>query len=182
MSGFKHNRYFRQASLASWRVNLAKTAAQTAVFWGFFLWICPLAIAAVDDWLGLPRFRFPLQLLVGWKLFAIAGTLGLWSGATMAIAGQGTPLPIDSPRQLVTIDPYAYVRNPMALAGLTQGAAVGILFGSWSIEVYTLAGALIWNWFVRPVEEQQLEEVFGEAFRKYRSSVRCWVPHYRRRT
>lgn len=179
MSDQPPNHWFRQAKPAGWRVNLGKTAAQTVVFWVFFLWLCPVAIAAADDWLGIPRFTFPLQTLVGWKLFALAGTLGLWSGATMAVAGRGTPLPVDCPRRLVMTGPYAYVRNPMAIAGLTQGAAVGLMLGSWSVEAYTLAGAILWNLIVRPTEEAHLEELFGEEFRAYQTAVDCWTPRRR---
>ncbi|MEM6799504.1 MAG: isoprenylcysteine carboxylmethyltransferase family protein [Planctomycetota bacterium] len=173
------SRWFRQARPAGWRVNLGKTAAQTVVFWGFFLWVCPVAIAAAEDWLGVPRFAFPLHWLLPWKLFALAGTLGLWSGATMAIAGRGTPLPVDCPRRLVVAGPYAHVRNPMAIAGLTQGAAVGLALGSFSVLIYTAAGALIWNLFVRPTEEAHLEELFGGSYRDYRHAVRCWLPSVR---
>ena len=94
----------------------------------------------------------------------------------MALRGEGTPLPTACARQLVVAGPYAYVRNPMAVFGLAQGAAVGIALGSWLVLAYVAAGGLLWNAVVRPAEEADMERRFGDAYRRYREQVRCWVP------
>ncbi|MBK7951112.1 MAG: hypothetical protein IPK00_20700 [Deltaproteobacteria bacterium] len=60
-------------------------------------------------------------------LFALCGSLGLASSATMAIHGRGTPIPLDYPRELVVLGPYRVLRNPMVVAGIGQGVAVGLL-------------------------------------------------------
>ena len=57
---------------------------------------------------------------------------------TMALIGEGTPLPAETARKLVVAGPYRYVRNPMAVAGVIQTASIGLLFGSWMVVV--LAG------------------------------------------
>ena len=72
--------------------------------------------------------------------------------------------------------PYAYVRNPMAMAGLAQGAAVGLGFGSWSVLGYVIVGGLIWDRLVRPAEEANLKATFGLAYKQYRNKVKCWRP------
>ena len=95
---------------------------------------------------------------------------------TMAVVGRGTPLPTDCPRHLVVAGPYRWVRNPMAVAGLTQGLAVGLGLGSWWMPVAVLAGGLLWNYAVRPVEEEHLEQLFGDQYREYRAQVNCWWP------
>ena len=46
------------------------------------------------------------------------------------------------------------------------------------VVTYAIAGSLVWNFAVRPHEEADLEARFGEAFRRYRSSVRCWWPRF----
>ena len=46
----------------------------------------------------------------------------------------------------------------------------------WKFFTFTFAGSLIWNYAVRPLEEADLERRFGDEFRRYRSSVRCWWP------
>src|SRR5207253_638214 len=78
-------------------------------------------------------------------------------GVIMARHGEGTPLPLDGPRRLVLAGPYGYVRNPMAIAGLGQGLCVGVGTGSWLVVAYALLGSAIWNWIVRPSEEEDLE-------------------------
>ncbi|MDY7092398.1 MAG: isoprenylcysteine carboxylmethyltransferase family protein [Acidobacteriota bacterium] len=151
-----------------------KTGLQTVLFWSFFLLVMPWALIEVERALGIPRLSFSLPPAIPWTVFALAGTLGLLSGATMAVAGLGTPLPMDGARRLVTTGPYAHIRNPMTVAGLTQGACVGVWLHSPLTLAYVLAGGMIWNFFVRPIEERYLEAEFGAPFRRYREAVPCW--------
>jgi len=83
------------------------------------------------------------------------------------------------PNRLVIAGPYRFVRNPMAMAGVVQGAAVGLMLASWLVVAYAIAGSLVWNSVVRPLEEADLESRFGDEFLRYRMSVRCWVPRLR---
>jgi protein-S-isoprenylcysteine O-methyltransferase Ste14 len=48
------------------------------------------------------------------------------------------------PNRLVVAGPYRWVRNPMALASIAQGVAVGLILSSWLVVVYAVAGALLW--------------------------------------
>ncbi|MEZ5378782.1 MAG: methyltransferase [Acidimicrobiales bacterium] len=72
--------------------------------------------------------------------------------------------------------PYGYVRNPMAVAGAAQTAAIGAVVGSWSVIALAAVGAVLWNLVIRPVEEADLAARFGEDYDRYHSTVRCWVP------
>lgn len=168
---------FRRARAATPAWNLTKTAVQTAAFWLVFLVLIPRALVALEQRFGAPRFECP-SARAAWTAFALASCLGLWSGATMALVGAGTPLPLDAPRHLVVRGPYRYVRNPMAVAGLSQGACVACLLGSWSSLGMVLAGFVLWNYGVRPVEERDLEAQFGAEFSAYRIHVRCWLPRF----
>lgn len=167
-------RLFRRAKPASPRWNLVKTGTQIAVFWSVLLLAIPLALVEVERAIAVPSFDFPVPL--AWTILVVASALGLWSGATMAVDGEGTPLPLDAPRRLVVRGPYRYVRNPMAIAGLTQGACVSCLLGSWLSLAYVAAGFAVWNYIVRPLEERELDLEFGDAYRRYRDEVRCWIP------
>lgn len=175
MRNVLHAREARPAS-AAW--NVAKTLLQTVVFWGFFLVLLPAAVYYVETVLGGDIFRFAGEATrtLGILLFVIAGTIGLWSGFLMAVHGRGTPLPLDHARRLVVIGPYRYVRNPMAITGISQGIGVGLMLGSPAVVAYALAGAPFWNWLVRPWEEKNLEQHFGAEFCAYRAAVRCWLP------
>lgn len=94
----------------------------------------------------------------------------------MNVNGDGTPLPAATANRLVTAGPYRVVRNPMAVSGFVQGAAVGLMLSSWMVVVYAVLGSLLWNFAVRPLEEADLEARFGDEFRRYRDTVRCWIP------
>jgi len=171
----------REARAASARWNVCKTLLQTTVFWTLFLFVLPSLIYRLETAWGLDGWRWehPANLWIGGVLFVLGGTLGISSGVTMAIIGRGTPLPADCPRELVIAGPYRYLRNPMAVAGISQGVAVGIMMGSPAVIAYALVGGPIWDIFVRPWEEADLEQRFGDAYRKYRSEVWCWIPRVR---
>jgi protein-S-isoprenylcysteine O-methyltransferase Ste14 len=94
----------------------------------------------------------------------------------MSMLGAGTPLPSAMPNRLVIAGPYRWIRNPMAVAGIVQGAAIGFILQSWLVIAYAVGGSLVWNYVVRPLEEADLTVRFGEEFLQYRDTVRCWIP------
>ncbi len=172
-------RLFRPARAAHPLWNLTKTLLQTAVFWSTLLWLAPAALVSGERLLGVGGIRFAGQLPVGWLVLVVASFGGLWSGLTMALHGHGTPLPLDTAQRLVTGGPYRFVRNPMAVFGLSQGLGVAILHGSPTVLLYVLAGAILWHVTVRPVEERELANRFGAAYDQYRARVPLWLPRLR---
>lgn len=162
--------------------HVAATTLQIIVFWGLFLGVFPVLIASAEHrWQLHPAMPGPLvtaSVVSGLVVLVLASALGIASAAAMSTKGAGTPLPSASANRLVVAGPYRSVRNPMALAGITQGVAVGLLLGSWMVVVYALAGSIVWNCIVRPLEEADLEERFGDDFRRYAARVRCWVPRW----
>ncbi|MFE7845180.1 methyltransferase [Microbacterium sp. NPDC057407] len=160
--------------------HMAVTLAQIVVFWGLFLGLIPLALQALESRWGLSA-EFPWAIRVlGGVVLILASALGLWSAFAMSVHGDGTPLPASMANRLVVSGPYRFVRNPMAVAGCAQGAAVGLLMSSWLVVVYAVLGSLLWNYAVRPLEEADLEQRFGDEFLRYRDAVRCWVPRLQR--
>lgn len=172
-------RVFREAKPGTPAWQVGKTLLQTCVFWGLFLFAMPAGIAALENRLGVPPLleRAPW---IGGILFALGGCLGLVSGVTMAVLGDGTPLPIDTARRLVVRGPYRWVCNPMAVAGIVQGLAVGLYRGSIGVVLYALLGAVLWHVAVRPCEERDLRARFGGEYEDYRRNVHCWWPQWRR--
>ena len=157
---------------------LVHTTVQIVVFWGVFLIIIPVIINAFEDRWNL-AYKFPILLVVvGFALLAVSSVIGVWSARAIANFGSGTPLPSQMAHHLVARGPYAFVRNPMAIAGIVQGVAMGLLIGSWLVVVYALIGSLLWNWLIRPHEETDLMERFGDEYRDYAKRVRCWWPTF----
>ncbi|MFN3190925.1 MAG: methyltransferase family protein [Aureliella sp.] len=152
------------------------TAMQTVLFWGTFLWIIPLAIRETECNLTVPALKHAGQSYFAISLFAMASIIGLWSGWSMSRYGNGTPLPTATASRLVIAGPYRYVRNPMAIAGIVQGIAVGWYLGSFAVIGYALCGIPAWHMLVRPSEESDLHTRFGCAYANYRSTVPLWIP------
>lgn len=99
--------------------NTLKTLVQIGVMWSVLLGVLPLAIARVEAWLGLPAL--PGLERIGAGLFFGCSMLGLWTANVMVRDGRGTPLPLDTARDLVVSGPYRHVRNPMAIGGARPG-------------------------------------------------------------
>lgn len=167
-------RISRATSERAWPWNLAKTLFQTSVFWGVFLYLIPISLLRLEQHLGVSSYDHPLVDMLAVLGFGISSLGGLSSGVTMAIAGRGTPLPVDTASRLVVVGPYRYIRNPMAFFGLAQGVFVGVYLGSYFVFPYVFFGGWIWNRYVRPVEEAELAARFGSAYETYRDRVPCW--------
>jgi protein-S-isoprenylcysteine O-methyltransferase Ste14 len=168
---------FRRAVLARAEWNLTKTVVQLVVVWSLALGVGPFLIShGTTAWLGGEPLHFAAAPRAGLFLFVMSSAGGLWSSYVMALHGQGTPLPLDSPRRLVVVGPYGHIRNPMALTGVAQVLSVALALGSGAVAVYGVGGGLLWNFVLRPLEERDLEATFGAAYVAYRRRVPCWIP------
>ncbi len=173
-------RLFRPAPERSTAGSLWLMLGQTLAFWGLLLFVIPFVLEELASRAGVPGWSPGIgQRIAAVVVFLLAGALGIWSGVTMACAGAGTPLPMDEPSRLVVTGPYRRLRNPMAVAGLIQGLAVGLWLGSLLVLAYVVIGALVWHLVVRPLEEEDLARRFGREYDEYRRQVPCWRPRWR---
>ncbi len=169
------DRLFRTSQTSHVIINGLKTTLQVVCIWTITLLVFPVLIMKSFGGMTEPSAT---NLLLGGILFALFSGLGLYSGYSMVAHGAGTPLPLDQTQKLVTVGPYRYVRNPMAVAGIGQGISISITFSSLPILAYALLGAILWHWVVRPHEETDLLQRFGSEYEVYRNKVRCWVPRF----
>lgn len=151
-----------------------KTLLEMAVFWFVFLIALPIAISVVEVELAVQRF--PGYPVLAALLLAFFSVVGLWAALTIAINGQGTPLPLDEARRLVVTGPYAYVRNPIAIAAMGQGTAIVLALGSYPVMIYIFAFGLWLYFYSRPREERHLHERYGERWVDYTRAVRAYRP------
>ena len=79
-------------------------------------------------------------------------------------------LPFDAPRRLVIGGPYAWLRTPMVTGTIGQGLGIGLMTGSIVVIVFFVIFALLWNTFVRPTEEDQMQQ---GAFRLPRKKLQA---------
>ncbi len=127
------------------------------------------------------HFVFPLMTVVSlpWNL---SGIVPLVVGVAINIVADNTfrrvnttIKPFEEPTALVTNGVYRVSRNPMYLGMVLVLAGVAILLGSVTpyivIPVFMI---LIERNFIR-VEEQRLEQKFGQRWIAYRRQVRRWL-------
>ena len=170
---------FRSAS-TSFLLNITKTTVQIICVWILALVVIPAVI--LDAFQALVPPQLGTALLFGSCVLVFCSALGLTSSYFMVRDGLGTPLPMDQTNKLVITGPYRYVRNPMAIAGIGQGIGIAIIFLSIPILIYSLLGAFIWHFVVRPIEERDMVHRFGDSYLEYRQHVSCWVPSFRQYT
>lgn len=169
------NKVFKESASNNVFVNGFKTIVQIICVWAITLVVFPWII--MKSFGSLPTIVHDNKI-VGLILLSIFSVIGLYSALIMVKKGKGTPLPIDQTKNLVINGPYRYVRNPMAIAGLGQGIAVSILFGSVYVLVYTVLGGILWQFVVRPIEEKNMKLRFGQEYEDYRRKVKCWIPKF----
>lgn len=108
-----------------------------------------------------------LLLTGGLILLLVSATGRIW--ASLYICGR-------KDQELVTMGPYSVVRHPLYLFSLIGFVGVGLAFGS--IALAGLLG-LVFGLFHAPtmkVEDQRLEDLFGEEFLAYKASVPAFLP------
>jgi protein-S-isoprenylcysteine O-methyltransferase Ste14 len=113
-------------------------------------------------------------------LVAVAAGLGMYAWSLVFhFKSYRTSVKVGfSPPELVIAGPYRVSRNPMYVAGLFTWLGWTIFFGSPAVLV---ALALLWMVFsfrVIPYEERQLEDLFGQDYLVYKSSIRRWFGRY----
>jgi protein-S-isoprenylcysteine O-methyltransferase Ste14 len=116
------------------------------------------------------------RLLLSAPLFLVGAAVYFWCLWDFAVAGRGTPAPIDPPKQLVVRGLYRYVRNPMYLGVLLVVVGWAELFRSAHVLEYGLGVILVAHCFVVLVEEPLLRRRFGASYEAYCRAVRRWLP------
>jgi protein-S-isoprenylcysteine O-methyltransferase Ste14 len=139
-----------------------------------------LAAAAVVlglllDWL-LPAYllrvllSFPERMVIG--IVLIAAGLALIVSANLAFREAGTNVePWKPSLTIVTGGVFRWLRNPMYVGGVVLLVGLAILLASDWMVVMTVVTALILHVGVVKREERYLEAKFGDAYRRYMSTV-----------
>ncbi len=111
-------------------------------------------------------------------LGALPAGMGIWMmiKAVQAFEQRGTPhKPEETPTTLVTDGPMRLSRNPMYLGMALLLAGIGWLLVATPVMLSGLVFALIvQKYFILP-EEEELEGLFGDEYKAYRSRVRRWL-------
>jgi protein-S-isoprenylcysteine O-methyltransferase Ste14 len=127
------------------------------------------------DWL-MPAYVLSAVLTRNGRI--IISVLLIAAGVALALAGRGIFVrsgthvnPFKPSSVLVTTGIFAYVRNPMYVGLACLVAGIGVALASdWTLVMLVVA-ALVIHFGVVKREERYLEARFGDAYRKYMSTV-----------
>jgi protein-S-isoprenylcysteine O-methyltransferase Ste14 len=151
-----------------------RTILQSILMSCVFVIVIPKLIIFVEKWAKLDQHHWSTGSVFAMTLLTMTLIWSYKTGETMAANGNGTPLPSQGAKRLVTIGVYRYIRNPMAVLGVSQGIAAGLIGGSPLVISYAIMGGIWWEILVRPLEEEHLEKTFGEEYLAYKAKVPCW--------
>ena len=134
---------------------------------------------AIDGFLRIPPWPSPVPWIGAMLL--VVGLAGLaWCFALFVRVGRGTPNPTLPPAALVTVGPYRWTRNPIALSHAAALFGLSLVLGSVSAAAVVVILAIPVH-IAMVHEERTLESRFGDAYRAYKSSVPRWIPRRHRR-
>ncbi len=155
-----------------------RAALQAGAAGGLTLLVLPAAAFAAVGWNGVPqRPAWAHSLLL--QVLAVPALLGVAAVQEFAVRGEGTPVPFDPPRRLVTTGVYRYVANPMQTAAALTLLGWGLFLGSAHVSAAG-AMAVVYGMGIAAWDEgADLGERFGEPWREYRAGVRPWLPRWR---
>jgi len=114
-------------------------------------------------------------------LFFVAGIPWVsWAVFWQLGTGKGTPVPVVPTKEFLSSGPYRYCLNPMMLGFFLYLAGWTSLFnrtGSWAAAVVLMVLLIL---EIKLIEEKELEQRFGEAYREYKKKTPFFIPKFRR--
>lgn len=135
--------------------------------------LMPGIVAGLVPWYLLRPSGRPFHLL-GLGPLVVGTILLLWCVRDFYAVGRGTLAPWDPPANVVAVGLYRFSRNPMYVAVLLILAGWAIAYASRTLTVYALGIGLAFHLRVVFWEEPTLARLHGEAWTRYRASVRRW--------
>lgn len=147
------------------------------------LHIVPLVVASLLlvvrlDWMQGLNHRFvPLSYAlfwVGWGIACSGLVFTLWARRHLGANWSGT-VTIKSGHELITTGPYAFVRHPIYTGLLLGFAGSALAIGEWR-GILALVIVTVALWRKLRVEERQMQQQFGDAYRAYQRRVSALIP------
>lgn len=149
---------------------------QVAISGMLFLMVLPevaFALKPGRGWavlLATPRWLLQIEL----QAIVLLSVPGLAAVMEFGERGNGSPIPFDPPKRLVTSGVYRYVANPMQMScTVVMAAWACVLRNRW--YALAAAGALVYGAGLAAWDENtDLQERFGAEWRAYREQVKNW--------
>jgi protein-S-isoprenylcysteine O-methyltransferase Ste14 len=136
----------------------------------------------LDKWLTFLHFSSTSwSTALAWVIMFVGWVIMFWPVVAF-FSTRGTPVPFDPPPKLITNGLYAYIRNPMLLGMFIFMLGLGILFGSLSfIFIFTPLFIVINVFYIKAIEEKEMEKKFGAEYLEYKKRVPMFFPWFRKK-
>ena len=133
-------------------------------------------VGFLDIFLGLRPFNFisTVTTTVGAFFLVLGFILRTW--ATLIFYQKKLKIISLIPQQyLITSGPYRLSRNPLYLGVFFMILGIIFILGSPAILIISVIFFYLWNKHIVPIEENDLEEVFGQKYLDYKKTVPRWL-------
>lgn len=114
------------------------------------------------------------QYVVGPLVFAAGIGLMAWAMGRFGAAGTNVPTRLPA-NAIVTDGPYRLTRNPIYVSMVLGFVGVAVTVDSLWLYALVVPFMAVIHFGVVRREERYLEDKFGDAYRRYRASVRRWI-------
>ncbi len=117
--------------------------------------------------------KFPYTL-IGFVFIITGMILNIWTDGLFKKT-KTTVKPDEKPTVLFTSGPFRFSRHPMYLGMVLILLGISIVLGSLIGFVFPILFAFLMQILFIPVEEKNLETIFGQKYLEYKEEVRCWL-------
>lgn len=131
--------------------------------------------------LSLLTLLLPLNKIISFP-YTLLGVLLIIFGSIINIVTDNlfkekktTVKPNEKPSLLVVSGPFRLSRHPMYIGMVSIQLGVAILVGNVLALLFPLLFALLMNYKFIPLEEKNLETVFGKEYLNYKKKRRKWI-------
>ena len=100
--------------------------------------------------------------------------LNIWADKLFKIKNT-TVKPYEKPSQLITEGPFKISRHPMYLGMFLILLGIAIVLGSIITFIFPIIFILLMEIFFIPFEENNLTNIYGQNYIKYKKRVRRWI-------
>jgi protein-S-isoprenylcysteine O-methyltransferase Ste14 len=150
--------------------------------WGGYMMLVLPACALAYERRGLhDLYRLPSGAADWVLVVAVAALLfvGIAATAEFARAGDGTPVPFDPPRRVVTTGPYAFIANPMQVISAAVMLLLALYARSWGLALVAAMFALFDTVYASWYNRAHIAHAMPNDWRNYRAAVPEWRMRWR---
>lgn len=147
-----------------------KSKVNPPTYFYAFLFLCLLLHFLVPIKKVIPH---PYNYL-GLTLIVFGTVINIWTDSLFKKSNT-TVKPYENPTSLEVEGPFRISRHPMYLGMAATLLGLALLLGSLITVVFPFCFVLLMEILFIPVEEKNLQSIFGDEYMSYRRRVRRWL-------